>query len=129
MNFPQDLKYTKNDEWIRVEVDTGTVGITDYAQDHLSDIVYLDYAVQAGQQVKQGATFGSVESVKAAAEFYMPVDGEITEVNTGIKDKPDTVNSDPYGAGWLAKVKQINAAQLDGLMDAAGYEAYCKERG
>ncbi len=129
MKFPQDLKYTKNDEWIRAEGGNGTVGITDYAQDHLSDLVYLDYAVKPGQQVAQGATFGSVESVKAAAEFYMPVDGEVTEVNAAAKEKPESVNKDPYGEAWLAKVKITNAGQMDGLMDAAAYEAYCKERG
>ena len=128
MKFPTDLKYTKNDEWIRVEGGIGTVGITDYAQDHLSDLVYLDYAVKPGQQVAQGAAFGNVESVKAAAEFYMPVDGEVTEVNAAAKEKPESVNSDAYGA-WLAKIKITNASQVDGLMDAGAYEAYCKERG
>jgi glycine cleavage system H protein len=128
MKFPTDLKYTKNDEWIRVEGGIGTVGITDYAQDHLSDLVYLDYAVKPGQQVAQGAAFGNVESVKAAAEFYMPVDGEVTEVNAAAKEKPESVNSDAYGA-WLAKIKITNASQVDALMDAGAYEAYCKERG
>jgi len=129
MNFPQDLKYTKNDEWIRVEDGNATVGITDYAQDHLSDIVYVDYSVKPGQQVAQGSPFGSVESVKAAAEFYMPVDGEISEVNAAAKEKPESINKDPFGEAWLAKIKLTNAAQVDGLMDATAYEAYCKERG
>lgn len=128
MNFPRDLKYTKNDEWIRVEGDAATIGISDYAQDQLSDIVYVDYSAAPAAQVAQGASFGTVESVKAAADLYMPVDGEVLEVNKDLQQKPETVNSDPYGAAWLAKIKITNPGQLDALMDAAAYEKYCKER-
>lgn len=128
MKFPQDLKYTQNDEWIRASGDTATVGISDYAQDALSDIVYVDYSAAPGATVSKGAGFGSVESVKAAADFYMPIDAEVIEVNKGLQQKPETLNSDPYGEGWLAKVKIKDASQLDGLMDAAAYEEFCNER-
>jgi len=128
MNFPSDLKYTKNDEWVRVEGENASVGITDYAQDQLSDIVYVDFSAAPGAAVAQGASFASVESVKAAADIYMPVDGEVTEVNSGLAQKPELINSDPYGEAWLAKVKLTNAAPLDALLDAAAYEKHCQER-
>lgn len=125
MNFPADLKYTLNDEWIRAD---GTIGLTDYAQDQLSDIVYVEFSGAAGSQIAKGAGFASVESVKAAADVYMPVDGEILETNTELPAKPETINSDPYGAGWLAKIKISDAGQLESLMDAAAYEKFCQER-
>jgi glycine cleavage system H protein len=128
MNFPQDLKYSHNDEWIRVSGDTATVGISDYAQDQLSDIVYVDFSAAPGTAVTKGKSFGTVESVKAAADIYMPIDVEIVEVNKALQQKPETINSDPYGDAWLAKVKLTDASQLDGLMDAAAYEKFCKER-
>lgn len=128
MNFPAELKYTTNDEWIRVEGDSGVVGLTDYAQDQLSDIVYVEFSGAPGQQIAKGAGFASVESVKAAADVYMPVDGEIMETNAQLPTQPESINSDPYGAAWLAKIKISDATQLDGLMDAAAYEAFCQER-
>jgi glycine cleavage system H protein len=128
MNFPSDLKYSKNDEWVRPDNGFAIVGITDYAQDQLSDIVYVDFSAKTGAQVAQGASFATVESVKAAADIYMPVDGEVSEVNAALAQKPEAINSDPYGEAWLAKIKLTNAAQLDGLMDAAAYEKYCQER-
>jgi len=128
MKFPTDLRYTKNDEWIRIEGANATVGVSDYAQDQLSDIVYVDFSAAPGKQVAQGATFSSVESVKAAADIYMPVDGEVIEVNKDLPAKPETLNKDPYGAGWLAKIKLTNPSQVDALMDAAAYEKFCQER-
>lgn len=128
MKFPSDLRYSKNDEWVRTNGDEATVGVSDYAQDQLSDIVYVEFSAKPGQQVAQGSSFGTVESVKAAAEIYLPVDGEIIEVNSALAQKPESVNSDPYGVAWLAKVKLTNPAQLDALMDAAAYEKYCQER-
>lgn len=128
MKFPTDLKYTQNDEWLRVEGDSATVGITDYAQDQLSDIVYVDVSAAPGAAVAQGASFASVESVKAAADIYMPVDGEVLQANTGLSQQPELLNRDPYGEGWLAKVKLTNPAQLAGLLDAAAYEKHCQER-
>lgn len=128
MKFPTDLRYTHNDEWIRVEGDAATVGLTDYAQDQLSDIVYVDYSAAPGIKVSKGAGFATVESVKAAADVYMPVDAEVVEVNKALQAMPDGVNSDPYGTAWLAKVKVTDASQLDSLLDAAAYEKFCEER-
>jgi glycine cleavage system H protein len=128
MNIPGDLKYTKNDEWIRVEGSTGTIGITDFAQSQLSDIVYVEVIGAKGDSLKQGESCASVESVKAAAEVYMPVSGKITAVNEALADKPETVNSDPYGAAWMLKIELSDPAELAGLMDAAAYDAYCQGR-
>lgn len=127
MNFPKELKYTRNDEWVRVEGETASVGITDYAQDQLSDIVYVDFSAAPGASVKQGNSFSTVESVKAAADIYMPVDGEVVEVNKGLQQKPEVINSDPYGS-WLAKIKVSDAKQVEALLDAAAYEKFCQER-
>jgi len=127
MNIPDDLKYTNDDEWIRVDGEEGAIGITDYAQDSLSDIVYLELPGE-GESFAQGATFGVVESVKAAADLLMPVDGEVTAVNEELVDAPETVNTDPYGAAWLIKIKITDPAQLDDLMGAEAYKAYCEER-
>jgi glycine cleavage system H protein len=128
MKFPEDLKYTKNDEWIRVENGVGTVGITDYAQDQLSDIVYLEITVSVGDAISRGDKLGEIESVKAAAEIYVPVDGQVSETNVGLVDEPEIINSDPYGEAWLAKLEIKDAAQLEDLMDAAAYEKYCEDR-
>ena len=127
MNIPQDLKYTENDEWVRVEGDTGTIGITDYAQDQLSDIVFVEVMVDEDEEVEQGDTIAAVESVKAAADIFMPVSGEVIAVNEDLADTPEMVNSDPYGDAWLIKIKFSNPDELDNLMDAAVYEA--QERG
>ena len=125
--FPTDVKYTKNDEWVRVSGDTATVGISFYAQDQLSDIVFVELP-SVGTTLKQGETFGSVESVKAASDVYMPISGEITETNDALSDTPELVNQDPYGKAWMVKFKVGNPSELDGLMDAAAYEKYCAER-
>jgi glycine cleavage system H protein len=121
MNFPKDLKYTENDEWIRVEGDVGSVGITDYAQDQLSDIVFVEYLVDKGDKLEQGESCATVESVKAAADVYLPVSGEITAVNDNLPDAPEKVNSDPYDS-WMVKVKISDPSELDGLLDADAYE-------
>ena len=128
MTFPKELKYTQNDEWVRVEDGVGTVGITDYAQDQLSDIVYLEISISSGDTVTQGSVLGEIESVKAAAEIYVPADGEITEVNDAVVDTPEKINSDPYGEAWLVKLTINDLSQLDGLMDSATYEQYCQDR-
>ena len=128
MDFPAELKYTKNDEWIRVDGDTGTVGITDYAQDQLSDIVYLEVLTEAGDSIQKGDSFAAVESVKAAADVYAPVSGTLTEVNEELADTPELINSDPYGEAWFVKIKLSDVAELDGLLDSSAYEAYCQER-
>ena len=128
MNFPTDLKYTKSDEWIRVSGTDAEAGITDYAQNHLSDIVYVELP-EVGAEFKQGTPFGSSESVKAASDVNLPVSGTITAVNEALSDAPEAVNSDPYGKGWIVKFTPSDASELAGLMDAAAYEAYCNERG
>jgi glycine cleavage system H protein len=127
MNYPADLKFTRNDEWVRVEGDAATTGITHYAQEALSDIVYVELP-QVGDSFKQGEAYCSVESVKAAAEVYLPIGGTITAVNDTLSSAPETVNSDPHGAGWIAKFTVADAGELGGLMDAAAYETYCEER-
>ena len=127
MTYPTDLKYTRNDEWVRAEGDNATAGITDYAQNALSDIVYVELP-PVGESYKMGAAYTSVESVKAAAEVYLPVSGTITAVNEALSATPELLNSDPYGAGWITKFSISDAAELGGLMDAAAYEAYCEER-
>lgn len=124
MKIPADLKYTKNDEWIRVEGNVGTVGITDFAQEQLSDIVYVEIVVEEGDNVSQGDSCATLESVKAAADVYLPVGGKIVAVNEGLSETPETVNSDPFGAAWMVKIELVDSAELDGLLDAAGYEAH-----
>ncbi|MBI5052517.1 MAG: glycine cleavage system protein GcvH [Chloroflexi bacterium] len=126
-NYPTDLKYTKNDEWVKVNGDAATAGLTFYAQEQLSDIVFVELP-SVGATLKQGETFASVESVKAASDVYMPIGGEITEINESLSDTPELVNQDPYGKAWMIKFKIANASELSGLMDAAAYEKYCAER-
>ncbi|MCI0395988.1 MAG: glycine cleavage system protein GcvH [Chloroflexi bacterium] len=126
-NIPVDLLYTKDDEWIRVEGDEGVVGITDYAQDSLSDIVYVELP-NVGDSFAMGAPFGVVESVKAAADLNMPISGEIVAVNDRLPDAPEIVNSDPYGQGWMVRLRIADKGQLQSLMDAAAYSAYCDSR-
>ena len=128
MNIPGDLKYTKNDEWIKVEGSTATIGISDYAQDQLSDVVYLEYAASEGEDLAQGDIFGTVESVKAASDMYIPISGKITATNEALLDTPEMVNTDPYGGAWMIKVEVSDPSQLDELLDAAAYEAFLKER-
>ena len=123
MNIPSELKYTKNDEWIRVEVNVGTVGIPDDAQDQLSDIVFVEIILAEGEMVSKGDTCATLESVKAAADVYIPVGGQVTAINEDLPDAPETVNSDPYGQAWLVKIEISDPTELDGLMDAAAYEA------
>jgi len=128
MEFPTDLMYTDNDEWIRVEGDIGTTGITDYAQDQLSDIVYLEIATAVGERLEKGETLAEVESVKAAAYVYMPVAGIITEVNEELADTPEMVNSSPFDEAWMVKFEIIDPAELEDLLDATAYEKHCQER-
>lgn len=127
-NIPDDLLYTKDDEWILVDGDEGVVGLTDYAQDALSDIVYVELPDE-GDSFGMGETFGVVESVKAAADLYMPVSGEVTAVNEDLPDQPEVLNSDPYGEGWMVKIKIADPSELEDLMDPAAYTDYCEERG
>jgi glycine cleavage system H protein len=128
MDFPKDLKYSERDEWIKVEGNATSIGISDYAQDALSDIVYLEYAVSVGDKVAKGDILGTVESVKAASDVYFPISGTIIEVNDDLLDEPELVNSDPYGAAWYIKIELSSPEELEGLMDAEKYEAYVQER-
>lgn len=126
-NIPDGLLYSKEDEWVLVEGDVGTIGITDFAQDALSDIVYVELP-DIGDSIGAGETFGVVESVKAASDLYSPLSGEVTGANENILDLPETLNSDPYVEGWMVKIKLSDPAELNELMDAAAYKAYCEER-
>lgn len=121
MNFPENLKYTKDHEWVRVEGDEAYVGITDFAQGELGDIVYLDVETE-GETLEQEEIFGNIEAVKTVSDLFMPVSGTVLEFNTKLDDESELVNSDPYGDGWIIKIKLSDAAQLDNLMDAAAYE-------
>ena len=121
--YPETFRYTKEHEWVRVEGDTGTIGITDHAQQELGDIVYVDLP-RVGVVFEQGKSFGSVESVKAVSDVYCPVGGEVLETNPVLTDKPETLNTDPHGAAWLIKIRLSSPAELDALMSAADYEAY-----
>lgn len=122
MNFPSNLKYTKEHEWIRVEGNRAYVGITEFAQGELGDIVFLDIQT-AGQDLREGAIFGTVEAVKTVSDLYMPVSGKVLEVNAGLDANPEKVNQDPYGDGWMIVVELSDPAQVDGLMSAEDYSA------
>ena len=121
MAIPQDLKYTEEHEWIRVTDDIATVGITDYAQDQLGDVVYVDLP-SPGTSLTQFGKLGEIESVKAVSDIYAPLTGEVTESNTGLNDNHEVVNTDPYEKGWVVKVKIANTQELDGLLSAESYE-------
>jgi glycine cleavage system H protein len=121
MNIPSELKYTKDHEWIKIEGDTVTIGITDFAQSELGDIVYVDVDT-LDDTVERDEVFGSVEAVKTVSDLFMPLTGEVTEFNEGLEDEPELVNKDPYGAGWMIKVTISDASQLDELLDAEAYK-------
>jgi len=121
MNIPQDLLYTEDHEWIRVEGDVAVIGITDFAQGELGDIVYVEVET-VGDTLDSGEAFGTVEAVKTVSDLFMPVSGEVVEFNEELEGTPEVVNSDPYGAGWMVKVKMSDTSQLDGLMNAEAYQ-------
>ena len=127
LKTPDDLKYASSDEWVRIEGDTATVGISDYAQDQLNDIVYVELP-DVGANFAKGDSFGTVESVKAASDVYCPVAGEVTAVNTALEDDPEIINSDPYGEGWIIKLKLSGDPDVSDLHDAAGYIKYNEDR-
>jgi glycine cleavage system H protein len=124
MTYPANLKYTKDHEWIDLADDKGKVGITDYAQAQLGDVVYVELP-EVGAKLKQGQSFGTIESVKAVSELYSPVTGEVVEVNTALKDKPEAVNKDPHGS-WMVVIRLTNAGEAGGLLDAAQYQDLVK---
>lgn len=126
--YPKDFRYTKEHEWVKLEGDIATVGITDYAQHELGDIVYVELPA-TGTKLEAGQALGTVESVKSVSEVFSPVSGEVTEVNANLADHPETVNKDAHGAAWLARIRTSNAAaEVGALMDAAAYEAYVAEQ-
>ena len=121
MNFPEKLKYTKDHEWVSIDGDIATVGVTDFAQGELGDIVFVEIETE-GESLDQNEVFGTIEAVKTVSDLFMPVSGEITEINEGLEDAPESVNESPYEDGWMVKIKLSNAAELDSLMDASAYK-------
>jgi glycine cleavage system H protein len=121
MNFPDNLRYTKDHEWVRLEGDEAYIGITDFAQRELGDIVYVEIET-VGQQLNAGDIFGTVEAVKTVSDLYLPVNGAVTEVNPKLNANPELVNNDPYGEGWMAKVKLSNSSDIESLMQAEAYQ-------
>src|SRR5215467_5466501 len=128
LNHPADLKYSETDEWVRVEGDQATIGITDYAQDQLGDIVYIELPWGSTQEVSHETKFGDIESVKATSELISPVSGEVVKVNAELKDSPELINDSPYEDGWMLVVKMSNPAELDSLMTADEYKAHLQGR-
>lgn len=128
MKTLSDLKYTKTDEWVKVEGKTATIGITDFAQSQLSDIVFLEIVPSAGDTATKGKACATIESVKAASDVNFPVSGKVTEINESLSQTPELINSDPYGAAWMIKIELSDPMELDGLMDSKAYEAFCQER-
>jgi glycine cleavage system H protein len=128
LNHPANLKYSKSDEWVRVEGDQAVIGITDYAQDQLGDIVYIELPWSASQSVSHEAKFGDIESVKATSELISPISGEVVKVNEKLKDQPELINDNPYDEGWMVVVKMSNPSELDSLMSAEQYQAYLQGR-
>ncbi len=127
MAYPTEYRYTKEHEWIDAKGTSATIGITDYAQSELGDVVFVELP-KAGASLTAGKTFGSIESVKAVSEIYAPATGEVVEANAELQNKPESINNDPHGAGWLVKIKLANPNDVNGLMDAAAYEAYIEEK-
>jgi glycine cleavage system H protein len=128
MAYPKQYRYTKEHEWIDVKGNLATIGITDYAQHELGDVVFVELP-KPGTKIEAGKSFGTVESVKAVSEIYAPVGGEVIEANTELQNTPEKINTDPHGTAWLIKVRLMDAANLSGLMDAAAYEAYIASKG
>ena len=128
MGYPANYRYTKEHEWVDAKDGVATVGITDYAQSELGDVVFVELP-EVGKKLETGKSLGTVESVKAVSEIYAPASGEVLEANAELHNKPETINTDPHGAAWLVKIKLSNPAELDGLMDGQAYEAYIAAKG
>jgi len=129
MNYPEDLKYAGTDEWIRVEDDLATLGVSDFAQDQLSDVVFFEATVKVGERVAAGAQVATLESVKAAADVSSPVSGEILEINQSLASNPELVNTNPYGSAWMIKLKLTDKSELAALLDSVAYQRNTEERG
>ena len=125
--YPSNYRYTKDHEWVKVEGSTGTIGITDYAQNELGDVVFVELP-KVGAQLKAGQSLGTVESVKAVSEIFCPVSGEVTEINPALANAPEKINQDPHNSAWLIKIRLADAKETAGLMDAASYQAYVAEK-
>lgn len=128
MNVPADLKYTASDEWVKVDGNIATVGVSDFAQEQLSDVVFVEIVVAEGETAKKGTTCATIESVKAAADVNLPVSGKVIAVNEDLSKSPELVNSDPYGKAWMLKLELSDPSELNGLMSAADYEKFLKDR-
>jgi glycine cleavage system H protein len=128
MNIPATLRYSKSDEWVKVEGNVATIGITDYAQNQLSDIVFVEITFAVGDQVKKNTVAATLESVKAAADINSPLSGQVLDINVKVSQSPELVNSDPFGEAWMFKVQIDTPSELDALMDANSYEKFCTER-
>lgn len=126
MNIPAELKYSKDHEWVKVEGNVATIGITDFAQSQLGDVVFVDIQVEEGDELSSGDTFGAIEAVKTVADGLMPVSGKVVAINEELQDAPETVNSDPYGKGWMLKVELSDASEVEELLDAAAYAEIAK---
>ena len=126
MNFPTNVKYTSEHEWIRLDNDEAIIGITDYAQDQLGDIVFVDVTAE-GETLEQGEAFGTIEVVKTVSDLFLPIGGEIVEVNPELEEHPELVNKDPYGEGWIIRIKPTDASQMDELLDAEAYKKIINE--
>ncbi len=128
MKIPADLKYAKTDEWVKVDGNVATIGISDYAQSQLSDIVYFEFKVDAGEKAVKDKVIATVESVKAAADVNAPLSGKVVELNENLNETFESINTDPFGAAWMLKIEIANPSEVAELMDAAAYEKYCQER-
>ena len=126
MNFPTNVKYTNEHEWIRLEGEEAYVGITDYAQDQLGDIIFVDITTE-GETLDKGEVFGTIEVVKTVSDLFLPIGGEVLEVNPELEEHPELVNQDPYGKGWLVKIKPADPSEMDGLLDAEAYKQLINE--
>ena len=122
MNIPENLKYTKDHEWLKLEANIGVIGITDYAQKELGDIIYLDISASVGDEIKQGDSIGTIEAVKTVSEVYSPISGRIIDINTDINDNPSKINQDPYNGGWIVKIELNNADEINNLLDINKYK-------
>lgn len=128
MKIQANLKYASSDEWLLIEGNVATLGVSDYAQEQLSDIVFVEISAAVGEAIKKNSTIGTIESVKAASDINTPVSGKVIAVNDNLSNSPELVNSDPFGAAWMLKIELSNPAEVDSLMDATAYEKYCADR-
>jgi glycine cleavage system H protein len=128
MNIPAELKYAETDEWAKVEGSSATIGVTDYAQDQLSDVVFVEIVVAVGERISKGQQIATIESVKAAADVNTPVSGKVIAINEDLPQSPEMINKDPFGQAWLVKIELSEAEELAALMNSDGYDVYCKER-